>query len=122
MHISVSQKPLFNAITVFVALKPLSFCRNLVFKKCTFLCPFFGETLVGQKWCTLFSAQLQQNKTAQKKPLKPLFLLQQSDFCCYATKTRLLHKTENNKKNKIDTWVFFGCKKRFVFEKLIGDV
>ena len=50
---------------------------------------FWGETLIGQKCCTLFSAQLQQNKK-MKTTLKPLIFFsdlafavkqQQPDYC-----------------------------------------
>ena len=39
LQISVSP---FQTISVFVALRPLSFCRTLVFEKCPILCPFLG--------------------------------------------------------------------------------
>ena len=39
----------------------------MVFEKVHVFVPrLFGETLFGHKWCTLFSAQLQQNKKTQK--------------------------------------------------------
>ena len=49
------------------------FCKAKSFleKVRVFVPGFLGETLIGQKWCTLSCAQLEENK---KKALKPLFL------------------------------------------------
>ena len=48
------------------------FCKAKSFleKVPDFVPGFLGETLIGQNWCTLSSAQLEENK---KKTLKPLF-------------------------------------------------
>ena len=49
------------------------FCKAKSFweKVPDFVPGFLGETLIGQKWCTLSSAQLEESK--KKKTLKPLF-------------------------------------------------
>ena len=51
------------------------FCKAKSFwqKVPDFVPGFLGETLIGQKWCTLSSAQLKDNEKKKKKALKPLF-------------------------------------------------
>ena len=64
---------MLSRISAFIALKPLFFCRNLVFEKCPSLCPFFVVTnwalMVHICCCTSWKPPQKQNH------LKPLFFL-----------------------------------------------
>ena len=52
------------------------FCKAKSFleKVPDFVPGFLGETLIGQKWCTLSSAQLEENKKKKKNSETTIFL------------------------------------------------
>ena len=83
VHLSPKMR-FFQTSTIFIALKPLFFCRNLVFEKCPILCPFFGGggSLIEQKWRTM----LFHNFNRTKQPSATTTFLQESGFWWSAKK------------------------------------
>ena len=67
------QTCIFKNACVFLPLKPLVFCRHLVFQKCPFLCPLFGGNTNWTKWCTLFFLH-NFNRTNKKNSETTIFL------------------------------------------------
>ena len=80
------ERRFFQTISVFIALKPRFFSRNLVFENCPILCPFFGGFTNWAKMVHTVASQLQQNNP---KPLKPLFLCRNVVFVAKQRKTIL---------------------------------
>ena len=65
---------LFKTVSVFLSLKPLVFCRNLVLRKCTFLCPFFGGNHeLGKSGAHCFLHNSNRTKNTKRKSETTLF-------------------------------------------------
>ena len=93
--------------------------QSVIWKNARFCAWLWGGTLIGQKWCTLFCAQVQQNKT-KEKTLKPLFFCNKLAFVVKQQKPDLIQKTKN--KTLIVHIGVFGVLMLVMFQEFTGDV
>ena len=77
-----------------------------------------GETLIGQKWCTLSSAQLEENK---QKALKPLFFC--SNLALVVQQPKPDYSIRTKKRGSLIVHIgVFDVLNKVLFQKLTGDV
>ena len=92
----------FLTISVFIALKSLSFCKSLAFEKC----PLLGVSLIGQKWC----ARLFHNLNRTNKNSETTIFLQESGLVAKQQKQFLLLGSENKNTNWVKNQKMGGQK------------
>ena len=91
----------------------------MVFEKSARFCAcFWVETLTGQKWYTLFCAQVQHSK--KQKTLKPLSFCSNL-ACLLSNKSQILYRKQKSKTLIVHIGVF-GVLMLFLLQEFTGDV